>query len=499
MVRASSFEEFLEVIPPRYGPEWGSGGIFGLTYCNGVLYYTLAFDGEAHFIRGGYRRVYRFTALGPGPASGGDTYNASACVDNTIFFGGWVHNPAVYKGKRGFEGEIDFRNKYSHVHAYNIEEDDVKLLWSEGIRDESRWAGEVSEIVYDHVNHRLLLARADGHENLGVYSLNPRGGRAEVINGTPALKGSLFLDYACFDMQRDWVMGIDGIQCLDLVLGKWYTLNIEDWRKISVDGDSVSFRGSGYAISAYTRYFHFFRGGVLVGNPLEPHLDNIVFVRLFDFGSHIYSQLTPQRSKAITVGGGILAPFSSHVHGLLHSDLPLDTIKVINEVNGPSVLLYITPPQARIVGVYGARITSLAKMGSKVLIAYNTAPNLGGRDATPIEVGYRGIMYVDEDTLLNRGSPPVTFRFNGYAVGTTTFGGVPLAGYKDKKLIVKSSKSNTITINEYDIGLPPNLLSQDSHVVSEGRNVIDLGGYHNIISLRLREADPQARIYISLS
>ncbi len=495
----ASFEHVIEVIPPRHAPEWGSGGIFGLSYCSGVLYYTLAFEAEANFIWDGGRRIYRFEELGPGPVSGGDTYNAVACTGDKIYFGGWVHNPVVYKGKRGFEGELDFRNKFSHVHVYDIEEDKVRMVWSESIRDESRWAGEVSEIIYDPLSQKLLVARGDGHENLGVYAIDPSTGKIERVSSTPALKGALFLDYACFDMQGDWIRGIDGVQCIDLISGRWYRFNVDDWSKISVDGGDVSFRGSGYAISAYARYFHFFRGGFVVGNPVEPDIEDVSFVRLLDFGSRIYSQPSPQRSNALAVGGGILAPFNALTHGLLHTEIPRDALRAVNEVRGPSVLIYITPPQARIVGAYGARITSMAKMGSKIVIAYNTAPNLGGRDASPLDIGYRGLMVVDEDTLINRHSPPVTFRIKGLDVGTSTFGGIPLAGYKVKKLIVKTEKSNTLTLYEYDAGLPPNLLSIDKHTVNPGRTVIDLEGYHSIVSMKFTEFHSDVVVHVSLS
>ena len=33
---------------PGYRPEWGSGGVFGLTYHRGTLYFTLAFEAENH-------------------------------------------------------------------------------------------------------------------------------------------------------------------------------------------------------------------------------------------------------------------------------------------------------------------------------------------------------------------------------------------------------------------------------------------------------------------
>ncbi len=169
--------------PGRYGPEWGgSGGIFGLRYHRGgTLYFTLAFEAEAHFVdvKSGEEKVYDFTLLGDAPTSGGgDTYNAVETVDEFIYFGGWVHAPAVYRKDR----RILFTNKYSHVHAYDTKEGTVKLLWKDSIHHETDWAGgEVSDIIYDPYNDRLLLAREDGHANLGVYSLDRKTGKAEAL------------------------------------------------------------------------------------------------------------------------------------------------------------------------------------------------------------------------------------------------------------------------------------------------------------------------------
>ena len=64
----------LRTHSPRYGPEWGSGGIFGLKYHKDTLYYTLAFEAEAHFVKDYMEYVYRFEQVGPAPHSGGDTY-----------------------------------------------------------------------------------------------------------------------------------------------------------------------------------------------------------------------------------------------------------------------------------------------------------------------------------------------------------------------------------------------------------------------------------------
>jgi hypothetical protein len=64
---------------------------------------------------------------------------------------------------------------------------------------------------------------------------------------------------------------------------------------------------------------------------------------------------------------------------------------------------------------------------------------------------------------------------------------------------VKAGKSNSLTIYEYDAGAPANLISSDKHSVSPGNNVIDLEGYHNIVSMKFAEPDPDALMYISLT
>ena len=495
----SKIDRLLQEYPPRYGPEWGSGGIFGLKYFKGVLYYTIAFEASAYFVDDEIIE-YRFSELGPGPASGGDTYNAVDVVDDKIYFGGWVHNPAVFKGKKDFAGEIDFRNKYSHVHEYDIKERRVKLLWKDSIHDEFRWTGEVSQIIYDPVKDVLLIGRSDGMENLGVYELSRDGRNLIKLSDVPALKGSLYLDYACFDMQPNWMIGVDGIQCLDLVRRVWVRHEIRDWAKSSLDGYGVLYRTSGYAVSAYTRYWHFMRGGVLVGNPVEPEVEKPVFVRLFDFGMNVYA---PHRSNALNLGGGILAVFNAGTHGFIHphegSPEEVDLRRYFNTIAAPTTLVYITPPQARILAVFGARITSMTKAGSRILLAYNTTPNLGGKDSTPIDSGVRGIMSVDEYSLVSSSNPPLTIRVHGWAVGDSCFGGVPLTGYKEAELILRVSKPNEITINSYDIGLPPLNYGSERYKLSEGVNRIDLRGYRNVVSFKLEKLDADALINIYLS
>lgn len=201
---------------PRYGPEWGSGGIFGLRYHRGVLYYTLAFEARSFFIREDSVREYTFDLVGKPPVSGGDTYNAVDAVDDMIFFGGWVHAPAKYVVEQGVR-KIDFSNKYSHVHLYRISDDRVELLWKESVHEKDKWVGEVSEIIYDPVNDRLLLARGDGMVNLGIYALDYRSKRIARLSSKPVLKGTLVREHACFNVHVFGFTGTESIQCIDLV------------------------------------------------------------------------------------------------------------------------------------------------------------------------------------------------------------------------------------------------------------------------------------------
>ncbi|MEM0497470.1 MAG: DUF2139 domain-containing protein, partial [Acidilobaceae archaeon] len=64
---------------------------------------------------------------------------------------------------------------------------------------------------------------------------------------------------------------------------------------------------------------------------------------------------------------------------------------------------------------------------------------------------------------------------------------------------IKSYKSNTIEVYDYDSGLPPELLSVERYSIGEGKNIIDLGGFVNIASFRLKNIDEDSLIYVSLS
>lgn len=479
--------------PGRYGPEWGSGGIFGLRYHNGTLYFTLAFEAEAHFIdlESGEEKVYDFTLLGDAPTSGGDTYNAVETVDEFIYFGGWVHAPAIYRE----EGRILFHNKYSHVHVYDTEEGTVKPLWKDSIHHETDWAGEVSDIIYDPANDRLLIAREDGHANLGVYALDRRTGEAKALINEPVPKGTRVHDTAFFGVGNNFTGGLREIKALDLISGKWEIFKPGG----SVDGRPYIRPELGAMASAYNRAFAFVRGGILAGNPFMG--EDFRFFRLFEF----YTFYAPFRVNAVTVGGGILTAYNAH-HDASYRPSSEDAgvhWATTNTISGPSVLLYVAPPMVKIVGAFGARVTSIEKVDGKLLVATNTTPNTGATEATPFDTGSRDIVVLNEKIIQERPpavsfSVPLSLPAIAKKMGAGTFGGIPLDGYREPRMVLYLSRDNRLRVYEYDLSLPAGEAVSETFDVKAGRNVIDLGSFSGIVGFELEKEDVRGKARIEL-
>ena len=483
----------LHSYPPRYGPEWGSGGIFGLKYYKKMLYYTLAFDAEAHFIKDYDEQLYNFRMLGKAPASGGDTYNAVEAVDDFLYFGGWVHAPAIYKG-----GKISFKNKYSHVHEYNIEDDSLRLLWKDSIHHSTKWAGEVSDIIYDPYEDRLLIPRQDGDEHLGVYAIDRDTGDEKKLTDSPSLKGDILHDSAFFTSGDSFSKGIQKVMCFDLIEKKWTEFPVNNI--ISMDGEDILVNSVGDVASIYNRFFVFTRGGILIGNPLSG--ENFRAVRLFDF----FTFQSPMRSNTLYINGGVLIAYNAH-HDALYSVKTLeDKVKytLTNAIVAPTLLIYIAPPMTKIVGAFGARITSMEIVGDKIVIGTSTSPNLGAGDAVPYDTGHRGFSILDIDALQNPPSPvsiTMPLALISLVMQKTehhNFGGVPLDGYKNPKLIIYASNSNKLTIYEYDLSLPLTYSHSDSFPILPGKNVIDLSAFSGIVSFSLKNIDAVGKIRIVL-
>lgn len=472
-----SILDYLETFKQSYGPEWGSGGVFGLKYHRGVFYFTLAMEARAYFIDGrGIRRIYEFDKVGPKPISGGDTYNAVEAVDDKIFFGGWVHAPVVYRGRLAGLSTIDFRNKYSHVHYYDISNDKIELLWKDSMHDSEKWVGEVSEIIYNPYRDELLIARADGHENLGVFSIDPKSGKADRIVSELALKGTHHLDYACFVINQH-PYDMEGVVCVDLV-EKDHIVNKK--RPISIDGEPATKLWAGPVASAYGWLFVFSRGGFVLGDVFS---EEYYFVRLFDIPG---SQLSPTRTKSVYLGGGILIPYNAYTYGVIRTYTKYEKTwkEYLGATVSPTLLLYLAPPTIKPVAAMGARITSAEVVGDKIVLGTNTMSNTQRYDASPFDQGVRGFTIFSQDIVT---APPVSVEMTipGWMIRGNAFGGIPLAGYTEPKIIIYSKKQqNKLIIREYYLTLPPTVGNFDAVDVKFGKNIIDLSSYNGIVSFK---------------
>jgi hypothetical protein len=137
-------------------------------------------------------------------------------------------------------------------------------------------------------------------------------------------------------------------------------------------------------------------------------------------------------------------------------------------------------------------------VADKLVVAASTAANLSADDATPIDTGYRDLSVFDLGSVL-AASTPITFNVLGEHVMDGAWGGIPLEGRRRTEMVVESSHENSLTVYEYDLGLPVTSARSEAVRISPGRQLVDLSAYHGIVSFKLGKADPQVRIQIRLN
>ena len=482
-------------MPKTISPEWGCGGIFGLTYTGEALYYTVAFDARAYFYHADCStKQYGYELMGAPPRSGGDTYNAATWVDDKIYFGGWIHAPAHYKpGSRGI-GEVLFTNKYSHVHEYDIAEKKTRLLWSEKGSDPKLWVGEVTDLLYNPLRDSLLAARGDGHVNLGVYEIDRRKGSSQLVTETRVLRGTIYADHACFTLHHGWG-GTPGITCLDLEKYRETKVLVSDTSKRSADNGPMPLYRSGDVTGIDTWIISLVRGGIITFDPLGP--EEPWFTRLLDFHHSPYG---PLRSNALIIGGGLLVAFNASTHSTITGtdELPLEQQRASRKPPTQTLLVYLSLPVARIIGALGVRVTSMSLAGPYILVATSSCPNLERYDATRIDPSVKTIQVLRHDAIYSD-PPPLLFDFPGWYVGNYYWGGIPLAGYREAVLEIVTEKSTVLESYTYTLSTGPGGADKDKHEINPGRNQIDLSSHRGpIVSFKLRDQLPSASIKLVL-
>ena len=483
-------------LPKSIAPEWGCGGIFGLTYTGETLYYTVAFEAKAYFHHADCSTsTYGYELIGRPPRSGGDTYNAATWVDDKIYFGGWVHAPARYKPSTRGLGEVLFTDKHSHVHEYDVAEKRTRLLWSEKGSDPRLWVGEVTDLLYNPLHDSLLIARGDGHINLGVYEIDRRKGTSRPVTDTRVLRGTIYANHACFTLHHGWG-GTPGITCLDLESYRENKILVNNPRDISVDNGSLPVYRSGDIASIDTWVVSLVRGGVITFDPFGS--EKPLFTRLLDFHHSPYG---PLRSNALVLGGGLLVAFNASTHSTITGtdELPSEQQRAARRPPSQTLLVYMSPPVARIVAALGVRVTSMTLAGPYALIATNSCPNLERYDATRIDPGTKTIQVLSHD-IIHATPPPVIFELPGWYVENSHWGGIPLTGYREAMLEIVAERSTVLESYTYTLNTGSGGADKEKHEISPGKNRINLSSHKGLlVSFKLRDPLPRARIRLVLS
>ena len=477
----------------RPAPEWGGGGVYGLLYHRGSLVMTLAFDAET-IVASSSCSIdrYDYSLVGSPPRSGGDTYNSVVAVDNTVYFGGWVHAPPDYRG-----GRLFFTNKYSHVHYYDMDNYEFGLLWSESIHDERLWAGEVTDLDYNPVTGDLLLARGDGHRNIGAYILTRGNGgwRAERLEAGTYLRLTLHDDKACYVEDVRWSTRGFKVTCFTL----------EDYRRdggVAVEPEPVDGLGRvryprvGDVQSLHRSLYVAAKGLLAVVDPNPEGGGEWRVLRLLDMGCAFYA---PFRSNMLPYLGGLLAAYNASTMATIvgTDEVPRDVQSASLRPPADTLLVYITPSSIRIVARLGLRVTSMTSMGGDILVAANTLPNLERYDATRTDWSVKTLAVLPSTIVTNTRPPPVTITLHGSQVGAGPFGGIPLEGYREARLLVKSSRQNKLTV----VGYTPTgeVVDKESFGLNAGVNRIALDGYTPLlVSMKLEKHDPKALVVITM-
>lgn len=477
----------LEEVRPGPGPEWGGGGIYSMKYHRGALYYTQAFEARARLVRGDCSSSeYDFSLVGPPPRSGGDTYNAVDAVDGKIYFGGWVHSPAILERGPGRRAEVRFENKYSHVHEMDVSDGSVKLLWKEGARHPKLWACEVTDVLYNPMRDSLIAARGDGHINCGVLEVERSGRGASMVSDDRVLRGEIFMDMACLSKHTGWG-GDPGLVCLDLeTYDKVYSSGVPTPERAADSGGLAHYR-DGDVFQLHTKVYVSHKGGISVFDPEggeEP-----IYYRILDFGDNPYG---PMRSNALYLGGGALVAFNTPTASTVRTtdELPTNLQISSRRSPAPTILVYVSPSEARVAGLTGGRVTSMESVGGEVLIAWATQPNLERYDATALDTSVRGVSVAPHSHLLSSRPPPIEVEVDQRWVGENVFGGLPLHGYREAYVRGEGAR---LELRFYRLGWGPGEYEEERLELGKGyEDLSHLTG--GIVSARLESSPKSGRL-----
>lgn len=319
--------------------------------------------------------------------------------------------------------------------------------------------------------------RRDGHYNLGVFKYDRDKKEICKISEYPALRATIFLDYIIADAPL-------GVQLIDMTNDKVTKINYTKIPSLDKGPSTLTL----FAVTSLrNKLYVFSEGGVYIGDPTgtygyEPHS---TFMRLFHMGSNCARYIPGGRSKIVPFAGGLLVPINIQ-------DM---TTKPPRAAGPTGILLFLDESFIKVVLTTG-RITSITTTPDSILIGTATGEN-AGLLSNRIDYSYKNILKLPHD-IINRTPPPLTLTLTiGISEGRY-FGGIPLTGYKTKRLIFRLKKENKLHIYEYDGSFKPEETEEDIYTIKGGKSVLDLGeqGYSKVVSFMLEQNDEKGKVYL---
>ena len=83
-------------------------------------------------------------------------------------------------------------------------------------------------------------------------------------------------------------------------------------------------------------------------------------------------------------------------------------------------------------------------------------------------------------------------------MGGGTFGGIPLDGYREPRMVLYLSGDNRLTVYEYDLSLPAGEAVAETFDVKAGKNILELDSFSGIVSFELEKEDMKGKVRIEL-
>ncbi|MEM2344471.1 MAG: DUF2139 domain-containing protein [Thermoproteota archaeon] len=483
----ASTKKLYEQIPilPRLDVAITAAGGHGYLAIHPKLRELVFHDGACAKLYIGGKLVYKYEKCGPEPRAAGDTHGAMEVSRDRVFFGGWGEAPTRRDPDKQVFDYADRSGKFSHIHGID-ENGKVELLWikrwDEKI-EKHYWYAEVTDLLYDPKKEVLWVTRGDVNwgGDQGLYMFDLSSGKMESIFFGNAYKMVMYQD--------------------NILISSWHDKAIYAYNPQKNQYESAStvpvFDGSNWEIPI-TFGGASFRVGSL---PYVIQGPAIVSIQEWRMGSSrrmtAYPFFACYKLDKIWTRPGARAQKPVYINSSVL--LPINTQETIPDdaLNTPVLLRFDSvSPQIIMHSFY----TSGMIFDGKHIYIHAACVNHEAILTWRSDTGT--IFMLEPQTVL--GKPLTGIRLSilhgiyKQSIGLNGWvGGIPLKGFINKKLRVKTPTDASMRIAHYILGSTDYTEFEDIKL-KPGWNIVDLNSYDNIIAFKLDRDIEGIYSYVSL-